>query len=407
MAYLGGIYLGGPELTIKAEDVCSSAIAFDLNKPSEIDETIFQDNHNWEIVLKSGRNSIVARSRNILPRDEILKKGFIFCQKVLDFISVSRKGNFIIKSPGYSYILLFTQNSDIILTHSAISDFPMGVQGDVQVFDNKGNIISPPLPSLPDWTHAFRYYRLSQASLDLFEAYRNLYLAFEAILQTICPKRGKEKVKRWLRRALNEVNNIIPLSLVYPGTTDPIKSFISSQYDNIRNKLFHGRSSKNIILYEDINPSEVSIGFEELIRLFQEIARKYFKVTTKGGVVTYEGFNAMMDILHDKIQFYFSDDPTPPTREDHEISPKNLNIYFCPESHYLGETAPGHASFNGKADGDYIKGIPIIHRICTKLEKNLFSVSFIKDGLRPSAIDKFETTMVIRLINKFQPRTVF
>ncbi|MCX5893863.1 MAG: hypothetical protein NTW80_13030, partial [Deltaproteobacteria bacterium] len=202
MAYLGGIYLGGPELAIEAKDVCSSAIAFDLNNPSELDEIIFQDNHNWEVELKSGRHSIVARSRNILSRDEILKKGFIFCQKALDLVSVRRKGNFIIKSPGYNYIVLFKDNSDIILAHMAVMNYSMGVQSNVQAFDNKGNIISSSLPSSPDWTPAFRYYRLSQGSLDLFEAYRNLYLAFEAIIQTICPKKNKEDVKRWLRRAL-------------------------------------------------------------------------------------------------------------------------------------------------------------------------------------------------------------
>jgi hypothetical protein len=61
------------------------------------------------------------------------------------------------------------------------------------VRDKKGNVVSPVL-SPPRHHIAFRFFRLAQTSDDLFDAYRNMYLAFEALLSTKHPKPAAEEL---------------------------------------------------------------------------------------------------------------------------------------------------------------------------------------------------------------------
>jgi hypothetical protein len=68
---------------------------------------------------------------------------------------------------------------------------------------------APDPPATPDWHPSFRYFRLSQASDDLFDAYRNAYLALEAVLSDITPQKlrpngRRESERDWLtgRRAV-------------------------------------------------------------------------------------------------------------------------------------------------------------------------------------------------------------
>ncbi len=55
--------------------------------------------------------------------------------------------------------------------------------------DADGNLV-PPVPTPPlAWHESLRYFRLSQTTDDLFDAYRNAYLALESILSSIAPQR--------------------------------------------------------------------------------------------------------------------------------------------------------------------------------------------------------------------------
>src|SRR5664279_4158410 len=90
------------------------------------------------------------------------------------------------------------------------SDF----HADTEVRDAQGNIIPPP-PRSTFWHESFRYYRLSQTTDDLFDAYRNVYLALESVLSTISPQkvnaatgRIAEQEGQWFERALTDAGNV-------------------------------------------------------------------------------------------------------------------------------------------------------------------------------------------------------
>ena len=378
MAQIGSIYLGGREGKPDTQEIFQSGIAFSLKEDSKVNE-LFLYNTVWEAEVKQGHKYIIARSRDTFTVDQILAIGFEACQHFLDLLSVER-------------------NADIKMT-----------VGSCEVKQDKyGNIIpEQPKKIPPRWRPAFRYYRLSQTNNDLYEAYKNLYLGLESLLNIICQKGKHEHERDWLLRALNEVNNKTSLSkLVPPNTTDPVDYLVKTQYDEIRLKLFHAKN-QNILPHENLNPTKVSDAYTTLLRLWQQIITNIFNVNVSSGVITYQGFKAMMDnVFGQGFFFYATSDPSVPTKEDVDVSPLNCPIYSFVDNKCEGEKSPGHILLSGVIY-DELKKIDSIHRICLKIDETLYSVAFIKDGLLPIGVDKFENNEILRLINKNAPKTIF
>jgi hypothetical protein len=77
-----------------------------------------------------------------------------------------------------------------------------------EVRDSEGNLVPPKPEPVLEWHTSFRFFRLGQATTDLVDAFRNYYLALEAILSTIEPMelrqdgRPAERETEWLNRTL-------------------------------------------------------------------------------------------------------------------------------------------------------------------------------------------------------------
>ena len=56
-------------------------------------------------------------------------------------------------------------------------------------------------PNALEWDESLRYFRLSQTTDDLFDAFRNLFLALESILSLKTPQKDSESESKWLARA--------------------------------------------------------------------------------------------------------------------------------------------------------------------------------------------------------------
>ena len=78
--------------------------------------------------------------------------------------------------------------------------------------------------SIPNTTWGSRFYRLAQASDDLYDAYRNMYLAFESMLSARYPKTQAREID-WLQASLASAAGDLSLAGLRPlGTTRPTTS---------------------------------------------------------------------------------------------------------------------------------------------------------------------------------------
>lgn len=82
----------------------------------------------------------------------------------------------------------------------------------------------------------FRYYRLAQSTEDLYDGFRNMYLAFEVLLSSKYPKvRGEQEIE-WLERGLREATETLRLrDLVPADDPDPWPRYSSEcHFDTYR-----------------------------------------------------------------------------------------------------------------------------------------------------------------------------
>ena len=88
------------------------------------------------------------------------------------------------------HIIWWVEEGEVVLR--VVSLAPMHVDVPpvpISIVDSAGAIVPrPPTPTIR-WHESFRYFRLSQTTEDLFDAYRNSYLALESVLSGIAPQR--------------------------------------------------------------------------------------------------------------------------------------------------------------------------------------------------------------------------
>ncbi|AKB36457.1 hypothetical protein MSSAC_1867 [Methanosarcina siciliae C2J] len=429
MARLGTIHLGGLS-DIGSKQIFNSGIGFFLTYESKSSEIfsfkcdIDENNENnevpplhngiWEVEVKKGHRSIVARCSQSLKPDQILKCGFDACQKALDLISVIHKKNIILKEPGTSHVLLFKEENKYILREVSMANLAISTEASAIVKDKDGNVVPQSIKSEYEWLPAFRYYRLSQSTSDLYESYRNLYLSFESVLSQKFPLKKNEREIDWLRRALSEIKDDINLSecisdennAPYKNKVDPVEYIIENQYKLPRLGLFH--SKKDVILPHALpNPEKLLTEYRRLIKIWYAIVSKYFNTPMGGGGVTDPGFKFLMDKMFDNgFEFQVTDDPTPFKPSDSVISPLNHSVISFNDVEFKKDHALGQVLLIGRSGGSDLEKIELIHRIGI-FKNSLFSGEFIDDGLFLEGVNRIEIYQTIRLINVNYPKLDF
>jgi hypothetical protein len=122
-------------------------------------------------------------------------------QDGLDMLSMSGRADLATRDAPDEYLAWWRDigKNVIAVVSTATSAFSVGPLT-IEVRDATGQVV-PPTPLAPQHHLGFRFYRLSQVSDDLFDAFRNMYLAFELLLSAKYPK-GKEREIDWLRASL-------------------------------------------------------------------------------------------------------------------------------------------------------------------------------------------------------------
>lgn len=409
MAFVGDVFLAGKDL-YNGDYKCG--IAYTLSEKSPISKKLEFEHQNWEVELLSGSIYVVARTKNKVDYNELQTLGFSLIQKALDVVSVTGYLSATLSSPAISSIGIYHKDNKLILFVYDLTHMPMSGEIEITRTDLNGNIIPKPVQADPIWNESFRYYRLSQCSNDQFEAYRNLFLAFEALLNSICPKSSSEGEAKWLERALTQVNQGGCLSeFNVSNKTNPVKYIIRSQYKDIRCKLQHAKFPNAQLPHSKLSPSSVKQAYVELTRIWRKIASVYLHVSNKSSMTfTYIGFKIMMDRFFDKeVTISFTSDDSLPEKDGSQVSPKGLSVYKFDSSNYLGEVELGivRVLSNESVTQSTDKYKFPIYRICIGESDKPIGVSYIEEGLKVSGVDAWEHINDFYLVNSSHPKSEF
>lgn len=409
MAKLGEIILGGRGATLRSGAQIFSAVAYELSAlaPSSARYVTSAD---WEVELRKGQVFAVARSSLPLDLSALLSHGLEQIQRHLDLLSYEQKKSLLVKSPSEGHIALFQRNSQSVVRHFSVHSLGFDMTATGIALDAQGHVMDPP-PSPPAvWHPALRFYRQSQTSRGLYEAYRLLWLGFESLLNSVCPKQKAEREIGWVTRAFTQLEKQLDLGTFVPSQkgSDPVPFLVGTLYEFARHRLFHAKGGAKRKSGPP-DPQKIGDAYERLLRLSREVAQKCLSVRAgSSSGTTFAGFALMIQTaLVDRVSMQFTDDRSPFSKQDVLVSPAGRPVLDFGAVEYLGETAPGRHSFlSSHALADSGES-PVVFRVATVSSATLVSVATIDDGLELTGVDAFESYQTFRLVNRGLPRVIF
>lgn len=408
MATIDGLLLGGrPDLEGCAGH--GAAIAYRLRAPCQVSRC--DEINGWSVESAAGKSTIVARSTQALDRREAVESGTESIQRYLDLLSYEQFKVSELVGVGGSHILLYTEGNRHIVEIMATNDLALGVSAAAVVYDRDGNPKPTPPASPAIWTPALRFYRLSQASSDLYEAYRNLWLGLEALLSTISAKTTAEGERKWLRRVLIEVAARIEVGHLLPDSRDLADYMLTDQYERMRCYLFHAKPEDGMAAPTLPDPESLALAYSQLIRIWRDIAHQLVGVRQGGiGVVTYEGFRHLLFThFSSGLGVVYSDARAPSGNEDTQINPGGAARFEFENARYQDGAIPGLVVVSATLPVTAQRTLPDLWRFGCEIgaQKTLFCVENIEGGLGLSGIDQLDIQQVFRLKNASSPKVAF
>jgi hypothetical protein len=287
-----------------------------LAKPPEVEISVtYGDCH---IHAAPSTPHVICRFAGATSHAEAYARGSLMLQEALDVLSMTGRVDLVTRDAEDEHLVWW--NSDGRRTIALVSTATFSVKvGPVTltVHDAQGNPV-PPKPIIPKHHLGFRYYRLSQASDDLFDAYRNMYLAFESLLSSRYPKSKGQEID-WLRQSLASAASDLSLSDLAPASApDPVDDILSIVYNGARLPLFHAKDGKAYFapIHSAADREAVATALTMLTHIVLRMADKWFSARRISGWVNLKIFEDQNRTLFRDCRFVFSDNPAFTLQDD-------------------------------------------------------------------------------------------
>jgi hypothetical protein len=364
----------------------------------------------WSAFARSdGRDLIVSGPLGSADYETALEDAISAAQEALDLIAVKGGPALTIEGAETGHIVWWTETRGIVLREMAISDLGFRFSATAEVRDPAGNLVTQPAPPPVPWHESFRYFRISQTTGDLFDAYRNLYLAVESLLSTVAPQHlnaagvPAEGDNKWLRRALTQVHpaTVDLANYAVAGAANPVDAVYDDLYAGTRTRLFHSKAGRPVLLPHTLSGREnVLASLERLGRLYVDLARAVLSLQRGSGVMTYAGFRAATNFA---AEIVLSDDRAPAEKTDTVINPSGGAVVALP-TQPPDQTRPGITTWASEAlVTDVLARIPVIRRVAMTINGDLGRLDIHQPALN---IDDAAVLQVHRSLQLVNPDTV-
>jgi hypothetical protein len=164
-----------------------TAAAFSLKTNPAFEFSGHPSGSDWEVELQRNEDTVVAHWKTAPNLTDALHSGRESVEEALDRLCFRFNDPLELKSPGDVHLVLTPNGGNAKLTYHTAAPFDVRVGPiEVTVTDKSGTTRAQSTTPVT-WMPVLRYYRLSQTREDIFDAYRYVFLAFEALLQGLYP----------------------------------------------------------------------------------------------------------------------------------------------------------------------------------------------------------------------------
>ena len=404
-----------PLVTEQDSDACGAA--FTLISPARADVILTLS--SAEIELRQGQRDVVVRFCGAKDPTETFKRGHQLAQQGLDLASILGRLDAVIQDAEEEHVLWWTESTGLIVRLVSTVTLRFGVgPATVQIQDSSGNIVPPPLIH-PRYHIGFRYYRLAQATDDLYDAYRNMYLAFEALLSSQFPKMKKGEAKRkkdegereWLQRGFKAASAKGLLKDIVPSDEpDPIEAVLKIIYGDARIPLFHAKEGEKAYAPQDSpsNRKVVSKALNILTQIVLRMAAAWFDARRMGGAVMFGSVYETTSKLLEEAKMLASNDASPSDPGENNLDhPRfknalNLSKRLAPELQRGSEPA-----VFGYVSTAELHRLSVLRRIDLVSTTNPVMMLKLESELAVDGIARLEVVLHVRAMNLNQPKSLF
>lgn len=304
--------VGGIDLEIDDADVVAGAVFLltpdDVGAAAWTDETVDElDVDGHRVRLIDSRAVFVSLLTGAPGADDVMAEALEIAQRALDLEAAQGGKPLSLPRVDEQHIVWWRDGAQVILRLVLSRPYFFSISGGT-------GARRPPAT----WSPALRFFRLSQLSEDIFDAYRNAFLALEAVLDASVPPSAPKREGEWLKFALTHVTSQHGLDVRYylinAAGANPVEQFLDEQYRARRCALFHAKSGKGALLLPGVasDRREVSAALEPLIRLVIALNGSVLNVVFPAGGMVVGGFADVIRSLRTyRYEIAMLDDPEP------------------------------------------------------------------------------------------------
>lgn len=277
-----------------------SGAAFLLDAPAKVSLALnFPDGL---VAIRQGAPFATVSLVRTLNQDEAMNDAWRLLQEALDVLAARRQGTLQTAEGDCTYLVWVKDGAGYELVFVDTADSPWSMSMSVKVEEDGTAVPSPLPPPSPLPRHpALRFYRLAHASSDLFDAFRNAYLALECLASEATPKGPSESELNWLKRALaGPLSAGLPSALVGPGTVDDI-------YRDGRLPTFHAKMGSTFYAPHGPERQSMQARFDTLALLVNCLLQHRFghNFVSRGASMSQALYDSMASVFltYDEIVF--------------------------------------------------------------------------------------------------------
>ena len=374
--------------------------AFNLDRASRGDGAATVEGLTFE-VRRRGR-ILVARGGPGATYEAARDSALLHAQEALDLLSMRGVDDLAISGVYDDHVAWWPTPEGLAVRAVSISPFGIRIRGELSVTNTSGQLVPATRQVAISWHPSFRFFRLSQASSDLFDAFRNGFLALESILSSIAAQRTgppAEGDSAWFRRALTAAGTIVPLSAyVPPGTSDRVDFLHRDLYRETRSATFHAKTGRTVLLPRDeANRHAVTASLERLGRLYLALAEAHLGVRRPRSSISQIAFREMSTAVLDNMTTIASDDESPFDAAGVVVNPGGGRAISLQEGQAADTTVPFRATRLAWASAVDLVSLGFIRRVAgIGPEGATMLTSVLEDRLLLGSAARFEVLFGMR-----------
>ena len=385
-------------------DGASAGGAFRLSEAAAEDSSEIID--DWTIEVRAGSEIVVARGEGGATYEEARDDALAAANKGLDFLCLRGARPMAIRHAGTEHIVWWSDDSQSVIRLLSIPTLTLHV-GKVTVTGG-----TPVVPPSPQWQESARYFRLSQLTDDLFDSFRNVYLALESILDHLAPQRTSPPLERegvWFRRALTEAGKIVSLAGHAPkAAPDPVEALYDELYLSTRNLVFHAKSARAYLLpHSSPQRRAVEATTRRAAYLYLALAEKVIHLRPPGSGWFAGAWRMQVESLAPRLGIVVTNDPAPFSADDIAINPSGGELVELSVSRASEHDRPFEHAFLGVGPGTEVAKLGQVTRVCSTVDGEPHSAGIPEGAFLVSDVDRFEALVVLRARNANEPKRDF